>query len=1003
MGPNRTKNVGSVTTYFYPHSATDGEYGELDSTTCSRVFESWKGCLSVVPLHSIDSNVSALRQPQISALFSLLSHFSSHKNEDVTVVMPTGTGKTETMIAAICGFPVRRPLIIVPSVSLRDQTARKLRTLGMLRDLNAIKCSTQNPVVSVLEGGVRTDEEYELVAVANVVISTPQSIHNCDAKFKDKLFRDCTHLFVDEAHHVKAPTWAEIKRRFEGRHVVQFTATPFRQDRKKVGGRIIYNYPMSLAQQNGLFRKIQFESVYEISQKRGDSEIARLSVNALRRDLEGGFDHILMARCNSKKRADEIFQLYDNKYSDLKPVLIYSGIRGKSKKDKAIRNKEHRIVVCVNMLGEGFDLPELKVCALHDIHKSLPITLQFAGRFVRDRPDLGDPTFVTNVCDQEVEDCLKDLYKEDPDWNKALRRSSESTIEHELQFQELVDDAVPAGVPVPLENLNPAMSCIVYRPGRGSVSLDPNEILLDRNEALVSSIEIPTARLLLLVTRAEAPPKWAPQSDFELSELRLIIAYYSTEHRLLFIHDSSKSGSRAKLAKSINPHAKLVFGDTVFKSFGEIERLVLQNAGLNRGRKGPLRYVMYTGIDIEEAINDLAQGSSYKSNLFGKGYQNGEKVTVGSSYKGRIWSMNSGSLMEWQNWCRRLGDKLNSSSIDPNHVLQNVLRTRVLDDWPDALAIAVDWPEKFYMAGESSLRLISGAASYDFDDVTLELVPSDETTDGLQIKLSTNEFETKFRYRIDENGFSIKRTDGPPVSLSIGESKSGFSEYFETEEFLSVHLADATLVFGNQHVVRPPGFGIPKIDKKSLRAVPWTCDITKESQGPDRRKNTIQFEAISRMDKSNYFLIFDDDGPNEIADIVGVKLLKDRIVIELHHLKYSSRPETGSRIEDVDRVCGQAIKSCKWVGEFDDLLDRIKKRERRRVEQGKSTRFEKSEYRQIEQIRQHARRMRKEYRIYVVQPGLDVANVSEPVLGLLGATDLYVRETTGFPMVVTGS
>ena len=1000
MGPNLTRNVGSVTTSFYPNSEEDNYHQKLDATIQSEVFESWKGCLSVVPIHSIGHDDKALRQPQISALFSLLSQFSGHKKEDVTIVMPTGTGKTETMIAAICGFPVRRPLIVVPWVSLRDQTANKLRTLGILRELCAIKRSTQNPVVSVLEGGIRTEEEYELITIANIVISTPQSIHSSDSEFRDRLFRDCTHLFVDEAHHIKAPTWAYIKRRFEDRHIVQFTATPFRQDRKKVGGRIIYNYPMSLAQQSNIFRKIQFASVYEISQRRGDIEIARLAISALRKDLDGGLDHILMARCNSKKRADEVFQLYEHKYADLKPVLIYSGIRGRSRKDKAIRNKEHRIVVCVNMLGEGFDLPELKVCALHDIHKSLPITLQFAGRFVRDRPDLGDPTFVANVCDQNVEDSLKDLYKEDPDWNKALRRSSETTIEHELKFQELVDDAIPEGTPVPLENLNPAMSCVVYRPERGSVSLDAERILLDRNEALVSSIEIPTANLLLLITRAEAPPKWAPQSDFELSELRLIIAYYSTK---LFIHDSSKSGSRAKLARSINSHAKLVAGDVVFKSFGEIERLVLQNAGLNRGRKGPLRYVMYTGIDIEQAINDLAQGSSYKSNLFGKGYQDGQKVTIGSSYKGRIWSMNSGSLMEWQEWCDNIGAKLTSNTIDPNHVLQNVLRTRVLEDWPDALPISIDWPENFYMTGDSSLSIEAADRNYDFDDVTLEIIASNDTSDGLWIKVSASSFETKYHYTVNETGFSIKRSDGPLVSLVVGESKYSFSDYFESEGFLSVHLADGTLVFGNQHVVRPPGFGIPKMSQDSFRTVPWTCDITKESQGPDRKRNTIQFEVISRMNKSDYFFIFDDDGPNEVADVVAVRLQNDRVVIELHHLKFSSKPRVGSRIEDMDRVCGQAIKSCKWVGEFDDLLDRLKKRERKRIEQGKSTRFDKGEYRQIEQIRQHARRMRKEYRIFIVQPGLEVANASEPVLNLLGATELYIRETTGYPLIVTGS
>jgi superfamily II DNA or RNA helicase len=57
------------------------------------------------------------------------------------------------------------------------------------------------------------------------------------------------------------------------------------------------------------------------------------------------------------------------------------------------------------MLGEGFDLPELKIAAFHDIRKSLPITLQLAGRFTRTKYDeeLGDASFVANIADLDVE------------------------------------------------------------------------------------------------------------------------------------------------------------------------------------------------------------------------------------------------------------------------------------------------------------------------------------------------------------------------------------------------------------------------------------------------------------------------------------------------------------------------------------------------------------------------------------------------------------------------
>jgi superfamily II DNA or RNA helicase len=78
-----------------------------------------------------------------------------------------------------------------------------------------------------------------------------------------------------------------------------------------------------------------------------------------------------------------------------------------------ILERRTQIVVCVDMLGEGFDLPELKIAAFHDVKKSLAVTLQLAGRFTRAKPNLGDPTFIANIGDPKVSDELRILYAQD--------------------------------------------------------------------------------------------------------------------------------------------------------------------------------------------------------------------------------------------------------------------------------------------------------------------------------------------------------------------------------------------------------------------------------------------------------------------------------------------------------------------------------------------------------------------------------------------------------------
>ena len=82
------------------------------------------------------------------------------------------------------------------------------------------------------------------------------------------------------------------------------------------------------------------------------------------------------------------------------------------------------------MLGEGFDLPQLKIAAVHDTHKGLSVLLQFTGRFTRTSgKSVGDATVVANIADMRVSDALERLYSEDADWNRPLSEFSSQAVE----------------------------------------------------------------------------------------------------------------------------------------------------------------------------------------------------------------------------------------------------------------------------------------------------------------------------------------------------------------------------------------------------------------------------------------------------------------------------------------------------------------------------------------------------------------------------------------------
>ena len=92
----------------------------------------------------VESNESVgLRKPQYGALCSIRANWTI-KNDAITIVLPTGTGKSETMLATVVSEKIERTLIIVPNKLLRDQTYDRAKKLGVLREIGCVDNSVLN-------------------------------------------------------------------------------------------------------------------------------------------------------------------------------------------------------------------------------------------------------------------------------------------------------------------------------------------------------------------------------------------------------------------------------------------------------------------------------------------------------------------------------------------------------------------------------------------------------------------------------------------------------------------------------------------------------------------------------------------------------------------------------------------------------------------------------------------------------------------------------------------
>ncbi|TIV17668.1 MAG: helicase, partial [Mesorhizobium sp.] len=157
--------------------------------------------------------------------------------------------------------------------------------------------------------------------------------------------------------------------------------------------------------------------------------------------------------------------LYTESYPEHRPVIVHSQqpLRERRENLAALRRFESRIIVCVDMLGEGFDLPELKIAALHDHHKSIAVTIQFVGRFTRQDPTLGDATVIANTGIDDIDRSLAKLYAEDADWNALVEALSSAKIERQVRRAEMFKGFTGDLDDIPLQTLEPKMNAVVYR------------------------------------------------------------------------------------------------------------------------------------------------------------------------------------------------------------------------------------------------------------------------------------------------------------------------------------------------------------------------------------------------------------------------------------------------------------------------------------------------------------------------------------------------------------
>lgn len=939
--------------------------------------------VQLLPQHATEKS---LRPAQIGAIHSLLSHWSL-ENGVATVVLPTGTGKTETMLLTSIVTQAIKTLVIVPTIDLKEQIFEKFQNWGMLRELGVIPYNFKNPKIIALEKTITTDEDIDVINSAEVVITTPALLARSPIKLHNKLQKLFSNVYFDEAHHVKAREWDLLKKLFKTSRIVQFTATPYRHDRQPIEGKVVFNYPLSQALKDKCFSKISLIAVDERHPKKKDLAIAQAAVEKLIADRKKGWkNHRIMVRANRLEKATELLALYQSCFPDERITLVHSDSPQRKRIIEDIKRDMYDIVICVDMLKEGFDYPNFKIAAVHGMHKSISVLLQFIGRFTRTQEGLGDASFIVNYAEENMSLELENLFQEGTGWEHVISQIADARKAQAESLLSFLQGCQPyAGFDSPDITLNPklvypALSCVCFHADKVDWLKFKDAFNINRyaiSQPYFNQLE----NVFYFTTQSRDKVKWARSDKFRDQTWGLIVLHYDISTKLLYLGYSDKLLDIENLIKKISlDTAVQIKDDNVFKAFHNIKRLSIVHAGIFKPANHLHRYSRLSGADVTAELSKWKEGNRCKkSDFVGIGFKEGKPISIGASIKGKVWSPSKAAdLKEWKEWCINIGKVITDPNIDANQILEDSAEKIQLEEYPDNMVVlGTDWAEDLYEKIHKLTLEVDGI-SYLLSEAKINFI--NFTTQTAHFKISIYETEILFSLTLGgEKGFQIERLDDKNIYISGIKKDEILLKKFLEDYPPTLFLINSDTIAGCIHTKfsDKPEYRIPK---ERMEALEWNdVNFKIESIYKDggMRTNSIQEFMMKKFISEGANIVFNDDNSGEAADIIAIFKEENLIRFELAHCKYS-KEKAGARLSDLYEVCGQAIISLRYKWRPEELIRHLLRRNQTGVLAGK--RFYYGEQDELNEINKALKYTNVEFVFSIAQPGVNISLIT---------TDMY--------------
>ena len=890
------------------------------------------------------------RAPQRGVLGSVAAHWSLDRDEPTLASIPTGSGKTAVALVAplVAATPPRRVLVLVPSRALREQLAAEFRSQDQLRRIGVLpETFTAKPTVVEVKGLV---SDWASLADADVVVALPNSIspsvYGTDRVPPPKDLFDM--VIVDEAHHAPADTWKAVIDHFTDARYLLLTATPRRRDGRRIPGSLEYHYPLRRALEEGLYKPIE-PVLVPAGQDRAacDAAIADAAIALHREDRHA--TSVLVVRAANLTRLKTIADAYQARDAPL--TLLHSQLSegNQARIFEELRGGHLRRVGVVGMLGEGFDLPAIRLIAYHDKHRSLPATVQMIGRLARVDAAYPQPSHLVTVSDAEVypelKAALKDLYDEDADWATVLPEILDAEIESEHADREFLESLPTSTNEVDPAHLKPLKRAYVYEvpsdwPAPFLTAIPPGLELGARfgngGTVLYSGAD-PDRRLLVLVVRYVELPKWS--SDPALADVRY--EFHAVLHRtpprtdlpgLVFL-SISRDGLRNGMQQVLGLTSDQLIGPDALGSYlDSLKRRSVSSVGVrntNSSSRGRASYRNFMGSGVDRGLRDVDTARAALGHvMFQVETEDGSTANAGAAIeKSKLWLTRYGPLRELGKWADDTAKLLwNPQLVAQGPLLPRMDRGQRVRKWPDAIPLAAELDPVLLGSGwtiyDNGVQIgsLDDVELHVNDDPTGTLVDVDGPTQSETIRvvvvgadLASGEPRLIWSGEVDLDGLF---TGDGAVSVRRGLGAAVPLAELLSEHHPSLYFLDGTTVVGPIVYARR---SLQPFDTGVLRVDDWTgIDITAETRRTAAERNNglrsvherVEEMIIARPRLGTHRWVLLNDGAGEFADHIVIEELESgEVALGLWHSKGSSGQNAAIRIKDFQVVIAQALRS----------------------------------------------------------------------------------------------